>query len=164
MFVHIIHSTTGLVHLAAACLAMILGALVLSVRKGTLWHRRAGYGYVSAMLLVNLTAFMIYHLWGRFAIFHWFALLSALTLMAGMLPVWLMKSREKAIGLHLSFMYWSVVGLYAAFVSEVLVRWPHPMLKGNFALAVNGGVGLVMITGGIAFALWRRKWEQEAGG
>ncbi len=161
MLLSIVHSPTGLLHLAVSCLAMIFGALILLLNKGTQLHKRIGYAYAVCMLLVNATAFMIYHLWGRFGIFHWFAVLSLFSLSMGMLPLFLVKNRPKALYLHVNFMYWSVIGLYCAFVAETLVRIPHALFRGNFALAINGSIFLVMLIGGVCFGIWKKKWQKQ---
>lgn len=117
-----IHSTTGLVHLSAALLAMVTGAIVLLNTKGGLLHKRVGYVYVGSMLILNLTAFLIYHLFGKFGPFHWLAAISLLSLAWGMIPVLLRNRVNKWIYWHYYFMNWSVVGLYAAFWAEALTR------------------------------------------
>jgi len=76
----------GLVHLACAVVALGAGAGVLLLRKGTRRHRRLGWVYVAAMLGLNLTALLIYRLFGRFGPFHLAALLSLVTVLAGLLP------------------------------------------------------------------------------
>ena len=59
----------------------------INAPKGTSKHKRAGYFYCIAMLGVNITALMIYQLFGSFGIFHWLSILSLFTLCAGMIPV-----------------------------------------------------------------------------
>ena len=49
----------GTLHLYVSIIAMLTGILVLSMKKGTKKHKQIGYVNVVAMLLVNLTAFMI---------------------------------------------------------------------------------------------------------
>lgn len=112
-------SLTGSLHLIVYLIAMITGSMVLYMQKGTKRHRQIGYIYVIAMLLVNLSAFMIYRLFGGFGIFHFFAIISLLTLFAGMYPILTRKS-ENYLLTHFNYMYWSVVGLYCAFCSEIL--------------------------------------------
>lgn len=119
------HSPIGLVHLIAAGLAMAAGAVVLLNTKGGAFHKRAGYVYVAAMLTVNGTAFMIYHLFGTFGPFHWLALLSLTTIVGGLVPALLRKTptfKTNWIYWHYYFMNWSVVGLYAAFWAETFTR------------------------------------------
>jgi uncharacterized membrane protein len=98
----------GLLHLIASIGALILGTIVLSMRKGTQLHRKIGYGYAVCMTILLITAFMLYNLFGRWGIFHWTAVISSVTLLAGIVPM-LIKSKN-AIKLHISFMYWSVMG------------------------------------------------------
>jgi uncharacterized membrane protein len=81
------HSTVGLVHLISALLAMVAGAIVLLNPKGWQSHKRVGYDYVAFMGILNITAFMIYHLFGRFGPFHLAAIISMFGIIGGMLPV-----------------------------------------------------------------------------
>ena len=139
-----VHSTIGLVHLSAALLAMVTGAIVLLNTKGGLLHKRVGYGYVGSMLILNFTAFLIYHLFGKFGPFHWLAAMSLLCLAGGMIPVLLRNRVNKWIYWHYYFMNWSVVGLYAAFWAEVLTR-TLPM--GQFWPVVIGATALTTALG-----------------
>jgi uncharacterized membrane protein len=153
----IVHSPAGVVHLAAAGIALLLGTVVLLAPKGTKSHIRLGYAYVLSMLVLNATAFLIYHLWGRFGVFHWFAVLSLATLSAGMLPLLLHRSAY-TVQLHVSFMYWSVFGLYAAFVSETIVRVPGLIFYKNLGASVGVSTTVVMVAGGIIFGLTKQRW------
>ena len=47
------------IHIAAGALAIVLGAVALSVKKGGTIHRRAGLLFVYAMLILGFTASMI---------------------------------------------------------------------------------------------------------
>lgn len=117
----IYHSSIGLLHLVFAVVAMLTGALVLLRTKGDLLHKRVGYVYVFSMLALNVSAFGIYHLFGRLGIFHGLALLSLLTIVGGMYPA-LTRRKPEWVLQHLETMSWSVVGLYAAFCAEIGVR------------------------------------------
>lgn len=46
------------------------------------------------------------------------------TLLTGFLPAFLRRPRVNWIRWHIAGMYYSVIGLYAAFASEVMVRIP----------------------------------------
>ncbi|MBO0953095.1 DUF2306 domain-containing protein [Fibrella forsythiae] len=140
------HSTTGLIHLLAALVALFSGSLVLLRPKGGLFHKRAGYAYLASMLLLNLTALLIYHLFGRFGPFHWLAVLSLLCLTGGMVPALLRSRITRWIYWHYYFMNWSVVGLYAAFWAETLTRtlpvgqfWPLVLLA-TMVTTITGSV------------------------
>ena len=107
---HIVSDLTGLIHLFASLIALIAGTLVLIQTKGTRRHKQTGYLYSFAMVIVLLTSFMMYNLYGKFGLFHWLALVSTLTLIGGLLPI-LIKKPDSYISWHFSFMYWSVFGL-----------------------------------------------------
>lgn len=148
-----IHSTIGLIHVIASILSLIFGTVVLLTGKGTQPHKSIGYGYALMMLIVNGTAFGLYGLFGKFGPFHVAALVSLATLVAGMLPVMLRKSNW--LIQHFSFMYYSVIGLYAAFASEVIVRIPGI----PFGPAVGLATALVMISAMIVFRSVSRHWQ-----
>jgi len=152
----IFSSWIGLVHLVASVLALIFGTWILITTKGTTIHRKIGYLYAFSMLVLIITAFMIYRLFGTFGIFHIAATVSTITLAGGMLPVILRKPRNSWLGFHFSFMYWSVMGLYAAFVAEVLVRIP----KTPFFRMVGLGTAFVMILAYIFFFIYKKKWQK----
>ena len=64
----------GLAHALLGVAALILGLALLLRRKGTPVHRRIGQAYVLSMLLLNITALMIYDLYGRSGRFTWLPL------------------------------------------------------------------------------------------
>jgi len=118
---NIIHGLTGWMHVIAAIVAMITGAIVLLRPKGTTWHKRIGYTYVGSMLLLNISAFMIYRLFGTFGPFHIAAVVSLASVIGGMYPA--IQRTKNWLEMHYEFMGWSVIGLYAAFWSETSVRF-----------------------------------------
>jgi uncharacterized membrane protein len=159
---NLITSNTGFVHLLFSILALILGSWVLFSPKGTSSHKKAGYVYVVAMLGVNLTAFFMYRLFGHFGMFHWMALVSLATLLAGMVPMLLKKPRSY-VSLHFNFMYWSVFGLYGAFVAETLVRIPDVVIESGIPNATfyrMTGIAVALTMGiGAFFAIRnQKKW------
>jgi uncharacterized membrane protein len=160
----VITGNIGLVHLIASVTALILGTISLSISKGTSLHKKIGYGYAVSMLILLVTAFMLYNLFGRWGIFHWAALVSSLTLIAGMIPI-LLRSKNY-LSLHLGFMYWSVIGLYGAFAAEVLVRVPSIILEhgrpnSSFYTMTGIGVGVIMAVAAFFFIGLSLKWENQ---
>lgn len=140
---NIIHTPIGTVHLIAAIIAMITGiSVILKSHKGNTFHQRMGYIYVIAMLLLNGTAFGIYN-FGKFSMFHFFAVVSLFSLTTGMFPM-IFKWKNK-IRFHYRYMSWSVVGLYAAFVAEVFTRFVR---FDYFWVVVMIGTTLVSVVGG----------------
>lgn len=151
------HNWIGAVHLFASVVALATGTQVLWMDKGTQLHRQIGYVYCASMLVVIITAFSIYRLFGGFGLFHILAIVSFVTLLSGMLPVLLKKPAKSYMSLHFSFMYWSVIGLYAAFVSEMLTRIPESPFFGVVGLATFG----VMIVAQLLFAKFKKNWQQQ---
>lgn len=150
------YSWVSWLHLASALLAMVLGAVVLLRRKGDHVHKRAGYAYVIAMALVNLTAFGLYRLFGTFGPFHVAALVSGLTVFAGMFNILRRPRRPNSMVSHMVFMYWSVIGLYAAFFSEAMVRLPLP---GGFAALVGAATGATVLAGALLQGRMVKRWS-----
>ena len=152
----------GVIHFIASIFALFFGTWILIAKKGTSSHRKIGYLYAFSMLLLIATAFMIYHLFGRFGVFHVAAVVSTFTLLGGMIPVILRKPKNW-FGLHFSFMYWSVFGLYAAFVAEVAVRLPiRNMLSSPKAFFTTVAVATLatMLAGQIVFFKNKKKWQK----
>ena len=149
-------STLGLFHLIVSCLALIAGTWVITTQKGTAIHRKVGYFYVATMIAVNGTSFAMYRLFGGFGVFHVAAIISSITLICGIVPAILRKPEKSWVSLHFGFMYWSVMGLYAAFVAEVFVRIPQM----KFFSMVGIGTGVVMIIGAIVFVMYKKRWEK----
>lgn len=136
---------------------MGLGTAVVASRKGTALHKRLGYSYVSAMLILNLTALGIYRLTGAFGPFHWAALVSLATILAGLVPAVLRRPAGRWVELHLRFMAWSYIGLLAAAVSEAAVRLP----AAPFWPAVVAGSLVVVLVGGFLLESTRRKLTRQ---
>lgn len=149
-------STLGLFHLIVSILALIAGTWVITTQKGTTIHKRIGYFYAANMVAVIVTSFMMYRLFGGFGVFHVAAIVSGVTLLGGMVPVILRKPEKSWLSLHFGFMFWSVMGLYAAFVAEIFTRIPGL----RFFWMVGVGTGLVMFVGAFAFAFYKKRWEK----
>ncbi|WKN45946.1 DUF2306 domain-containing protein [Tunicatimonas pelagia] len=154
---NLVHDPLGAFHLGVAVLSLITGTLVLLLPKGSVSHTQIGYVYAISMLLVNITAFSIYRLWGGFGIFHIAAVVSLVTLLGGMVPVLTKRPKQKYMSYHFSFMYWSVIGLYAAFASETLTRIPETPFFGMVGVATFS----IMITASWYFRRHKEQWNQQ---
>ncbi|WBU90804.1 DUF2306 domain-containing protein [Cellulophaga omnivescoria] len=150
----IVGNEIGLVHLISSCFALIFGTYILIAKKGTKRHIKIGYLYVISMGILILTAFMIYRLFNAWGIFHYTTLLSLITIILGMVPIWTKKPEDSWKYLHFTFMYWSVIGLYAAFAAEILTRIPKTPFFGMVGIATGG----IMLVGGIFFGMNKAKW------
>ncbi len=156
----LVGNNIGLTHLIAGIIAMIFGGLVIILKKGTQFHRKAGYVYAFSMVVLILSSFGIYRLFGKFGLFHFFSLVSTFTLVAGMFPMFKKVRTPQDYETHFKRMYWSVVGLYAAFAAESFVRIPK---FGGFWSAVAWSFVLVFIVCFITFIKMRPIWSNKFG-
>jgi uncharacterized membrane protein len=154
-------STLGAVHLTAAIASLGLGAAVLLISpKGTRLHRRVGWAYALSMLALNVTALMIYRLFGVWGPFHWAAIVSLLTIVVGVAMGRRAKlsrlnrdrpARPRFVQAHYYSMTWSYVGLAAAAISEIATRLPatrpRPGGESAFWTAVGLGTFVVVVAG-----------------
>jgi uncharacterized membrane protein len=99
------------IHLAAAILCLIVGALVLARSKGTRSHKLFGRLWVALMLAVALSSFRILEIrdGAGFSVIH---LLSAWTLVSLALAVYFV--RRGNVRAHKGFMVGTFIGLAAA--------------------------------------------------
>ncbi len=167
-FGNFITSNTGLIHFIASMFALLLGTLILVIPKGTSKHKIIGRLYALTMLVVLTTAFMTYRLFGTWGIFHWTAVISSLTLVCGIIPILIKRPTNNYISLHFSFMYWSIMGVYGAFVSETLVRMPKVVVESgipNRFFYYMTGIGTAIVMGlGVYFFLKNKpKWDKQFG-
>ncbi|WP_298425869.1 DUF2306 domain-containing protein [uncultured Kordia sp.] len=158
------HDITGWIHTIAALIALLTGSIILAKTKGTLLHKRVGRFYGIAMMIVCVTSFMMYRLHGKIGILHFFAFVSTVTLCLGMLPLYF-KGFKSPIMNHLAMMYWSVIGLYSAFVAEVLTRLPMIFeienTYGIFYAIVGFSAGVVSMIGGFFFKKKKLIWQEQ---
>lgn len=140
-------STLGLLHMIFGTVALLAGTAVVLLRKGTRWHRTLGHFYLTNMLALNMSALFIYRLFGRFGPFHWLALSSLITLIAGMVPVLARRPKGRWLELHAAFINGSYVGLIAATAAEVTSRLPGT--EERFGLVVAGTSIVIMVIGGL---------------
>jgi len=151
------HSPEGFIHLVSSIVALALGTLVLIFSKGTRLHKSLGYAYFISMVVLIITAFSIYRLFQGFGPFHIAAVASAATLLAGIIPPIFLRHKKSWIILHFTFMYYSVIGLYSAFASEVMVRLPGV----RFWWSVVGASMLVIAIGVYFFKRQSEKWKAQ---
>ncbi|MDZ7878307.1 MAG: hypothetical protein U5L45_11580 [Saprospiraceae bacterium] len=73
----------GLTHFISGVAAVLLGGAVLLMKKGTPIHRKVGYLYVASMVVLVISSFGIYRLFGKFGLFHGFSLVAVFSLVMG---------------------------------------------------------------------------------
>lgn len=132
----------GLLHTAFACGALIGGTFVIVAAKSTRRHLLVGRLYGICMLLLNISALLVYNLSGRFGPFLLPALISLLTLVAGLWPV--CRRRPGWPVRHAYYMSWSFCGLLAAAAAEAASRVPG----WDFLWSVTISSLLVLLGGG----------------
>lgn len=154
----------GWLHTIAAVLALITGTMILIKNKGTTTHKRTGRVYGISMLIVCTTSFMIYKIHGGFGVLHFFAIVSTITLILGMIPLY-SNLIKNPIAAHLAWMYWSVIGLYCAFSAEIFTRLPMLLdienSYGIFYALVGISTGLVGIIGSYFFKRKKNIWDER---
>jgi uncharacterized membrane protein len=142
-----IHGWIGYIHTSAALVALLFGAFVFAMLKGTRVHKVLGYLNTTALLLTNVTAFCLYHLTGHFGLFHIAAIVSFVNLLAALIPVITRLPKNSWLSLHYKYTCWSYVGLSAAAISEAAVRLPHapfwPAVAGGSAVFFGAGGWLI---------------------
>ena len=132
----------GLVHIVAASAALVLGAIVLWLPKGTVQHRWSGRSYLVAMLVLNGAALTVYEdSTDGFGVFHYLAFASLVTLACAYLAVALRRPRAAWRPLHGYFMAWSYVGLVGAASGQLAVALKLP---------VAWMIAIVLLLGGAA--------------
>jgi hypothetical protein len=106
------------------------------------------------MVILNITALLIYRLFGRFGPFHVASIVSLLTLMMGILPAIFRRPKINWLWYHMAGMYYSVVGLYAAFVSEIVTRIPGV----PFFAVVGASTAIIMVAAVWWFSKESKSW------
>jgi uncharacterized membrane protein len=127
-------------HVGAALGALVVGAAVFAVPKGTTLHRFMGAGYAALLLAVNLAALSLRRE-DAFSVFHALALISLVTLAVGLVPLLLGHRSPRAIVTHAYCMTWSYAGLLAAGFGQLAAAndagggWLVPVTIGAVLLA-----------------------------
>lgn len=97
----------GVTHVAFGLASLVLGAGVFSLNKGTNLHRGIGALYVLSMFGLNLTAFLIYRMFGAFGVFHVLSVINLVLLLAGFGVVLLQLPHRSWLKIHYFLMGWS---------------------------------------------------------
>lgn len=113
-------------HVVAAVLALVCGAVVLGMRKGTQRHRRMGRAYVAAIVAMTITSFGIYQLRDGPSVFHGISILTLIVVAAGLAqPLW-RQEKKGWLAWHLAMMPLSYLMLVVTGVAQFFDRLPLP--------------------------------------
>ena len=115
-------SLAGTVHTAAASLSLVAGLHQFTRPRGGIVHRRVGFVYAGALTLSNLMAFTIYQFSGHLNVFHALAAYSLVCVAMALRPMLTRPRPYQWKRIHYQWTAWSYVGLWAAAVTEFLLR------------------------------------------
>ena len=132
-------------HVVAALSALLAGAAVLLLPKGTHTHRATGTTYVLALVLLNVAALSL-HRQSTFGVFHALAVASLATITVGLVPLLLGSRTPVAIATHAYCMTWSYAGLGAAGCGQLTVAAVQDLR----AWVVPSVIGAVLGISGVA--------------
>ena len=126
-------SLIGWLHTIACLIALGAGLYVFAAPKGTRRHRRLGWWYVGAMVVLNLSVFVIYRFDiqpgtpphtgpGIFGIFHWFAVAALASTVLAAFAATRQRGSLTWAHIHAQAMLGSYYGLIGGFINEMFAR------------------------------------------
>ena len=148
------NSLLGGIHTISAIIALLVGPAVLLNKKGTPLHKKLGYFYVVAVLVLNLTSIAITNLFGTIGPFHIFTAVSLFTIFSGMYFPLFGRRVKDWVFIHLELMLISYVGLVSAAIAEIMIRVPLAIaVDSRFTYVilifvfsgVSGGIGYYFV-------------------
>ena len=144
---------TGVAHVGFGLVSLVVGSLVLFLAKGTTTHRALGTTLVLCLFGLNLTALLIYRVFGGFGPFHALSVLNLIILLAGFASAVVKWPRTRWLRNHYYLMGWAYVGLLTATGAEIMVRVPGV----PWMWAVVAPSLLIPIAGGAYVSLHQRR-------
>ena len=157
-----VHSMAGSFHLVAAVIGLLTGAYLLLALKGTIFHKRLGYVFSGALIVVNISALFIYDFnAGKPSIFHYLIFVSMFCLIYGLYPMFQKPAKPGRYRKHIKGMIGAALGLWAAGAPEYFVRELAQGLSGaqliTYSFLISAPFALL-----IGFSIWyhihKTKW------
>lgn len=145
-----VESFTGGLHFALAIIAIILGPIILFRRKGDVLHRWLGRAWALMMFVIIGSALIMYDMTGRPNLFHFFALVSFVTLTRASWAIWSYKRTRdpKHLNAHQHSMVWAYYGLFMAGLWQIVFNLVRAdVLQISIRMLYNG---LGLFTGFVA--------------
>lgn len=130
------------IHIGAACITLVLAALVLLMPKGTRFHKRTGYVFSMALLALNISAAFLFNLTGRFNFLHVFVWISLGSLMYGIVPA-IRRKPAHWLRMHISGMTGAALGVWAAGFAELTIRLLPWFLTASQIIVAAIGTGVL---------------------
>ncbi len=140
-------SAAGWVHTALSSAGIVLGAEQLLRTRRDRLHRWFGYAYVACMLSADTAILTVYKFNGHFNAFHVGALANMLCIGMALQP---MLARPRPLqwkARHYMWICWSYVGLWAAALTELLVRTQPLPSRGASLLVTMAATTFVCVLG-----------------
>lgn len=112
-------------HAIAAMIAIILGGIQLSMKKGGVIHKRLGWIWVSLMLIVSFSSFFIHEikLWGAYSPIH---LLSIWTIFSVGLAIYFVRAgnikRHKQVMIALYVFALILTGFFTLLPNRIMYQ------------------------------------------
>ena len=109
-------------HVTTASVALLLGACIFLLPKGTGLHRKIGYGYVATMTLASVSAFFLHGFNGGWSFFHALAAFTLLNLALGVYTIRraMRTGNRRLIARHYGFLAGSYVAPVSALAGQFL--------------------------------------------
>ncbi len=118
-----VHSTIGGIHVTTSVIGLVTGAYILLAKKGTGIHKKTGYVFALALLIVNISALFIYDFnQGKMSVFHYLIPVSLIFLLYGLYPMLKKAEKKPRLNRHIIGMNGAALGLWAAGATEYFVR------------------------------------------
>ena len=112
-------------HTLAAAGALVLGAVQFSTRAGAAFHRRLGYLWVSLMLCVTLSSFLISAnpVFGRYSWIHGLSVFTTIMLIVGVVAARRgMRKAHRAIMINVFWFALVVTGIFTLLPGRLMHR------------------------------------------
>ena len=145
-----VRSAPGGLHFLAALGALLLGIVVLKQPKGTTRHRVLGSIWVLLMMIINTSAFTMYDIAGRPNLFHFFAVVSFVTVAFGYVSIrrYALTGDARYLVNHRIYMTWGYFGLASAGAWQVIMRMLVEMeLRFSYGLVLGTLIALTILAG-----------------
>ncbi|MDI9925219.1 DUF2306 domain-containing protein [Rhodococcus sp. IEGM 1341] len=114
------------IHTSAAMLSVLVGAVVLFARKGTVFHRACGRTYVVAILVMIAASFFVTEIRDGWSVFHAVSILTAALVLFGWLQPLVGRSRSGWVRRHMLSMQLSYLVLIVTGTAQFFDYLPLP--------------------------------------
>ncbi|MDV8020512.1 DUF2306 domain-containing protein [Rhodococcus sp. IEGM 1330] len=118
--------TITVIHTSAAVMSVLVGAVVLLARKGTVFHRACGRTYVVAILVMIVSSFFVTEIRDGWSVFHAVSILTAALVLFGWLQPLVGRSRAGWLRRHTLSMQLTYLILIVTGTAQFFDHLPLP--------------------------------------